>query len=468
MNIYFADLNGSRARRLPPSISSSPATCSQSNGHYEWGNCKTARWREYEGSKNGEAEKQTSTNLFNDFGLKISCLLILGILGLKCNLASSKTASFSCVLFAGSWGKAYRLEMNSIQQRKRTASIASAIHIDPESSADTFSSGSFGDASYCFDFSCDTKWWLKGSTGEHFASLEEELDLNHGLMNSFFEDTKCKKKQEFVDLMETGGGEYTSYGNGIQGKLNEMYFEPVEFPWVPSKKSQPWWRTTTDKDELALLVATNSLDHIQNCDLPPPQKVHNVIHLPSGGGKTQRSGSIYSHPGPLVEDIGFQESAKTSWKQGVSGKTEQMEHGFGKSGSYSSTDKNNVSSKSADNDLNKAEILEALRHSQTRAREAEKAAREAYTEKDHMITLLFRQASELFAYKQWFQLLQLEALYLQIKNKEKQISGRNLRKKWQRSRNGGVGRYVVALALGFSLIGAGLLLGWTVGWLLPF
>ncbi|KAK7826149.1 hypothetical protein CFP56_032419 [Quercus suber] len=66
--------------------------------------------------------------------------------------------------------------------------------------------------------------------------------------------------------------------------------------------------------------------------------------------------------------------------------------------------------------------MEALSHSQTRAREAEKAAKQAFTEKEHILNLFFRQASQLFAYKQWFQLLQLETLYIQIKNNEKSIS----------------------------------------------
>lgn len=41
-------------------------------------------------------------------------------------------------------------------------------------------------------------------------------------------------------------------------------------PWMESDKTEPWWRTA-DKDELATLVARKSLEHIENCDLPPPQ-----------------------------------------------------------------------------------------------------------------------------------------------------------------------------------------------------
>lgn len=44
-----------------------------------------------------------------------------------------------------------------------------------------------------------------------------------------------------------------------------------------SRKSscvQPWWKTT-DIDELAYLVSQKLLNHVENCDLPPPpRKTH--------------------------------------------------------------------------------------------------------------------------------------------------------------------------------------------------
>lgn len=160
--------------------------------------------------------------------------------------------------------------------------------------------------------------------------------------------------------------------------------------------------------------------------------------------------------------------------------------------SYSTTHKETPQvGEGSESDACKAQLLEALRHSQTRAREAEKAAKQACAEKEHVIKLFFRQASQLFAYKQWFQMLQLETIYHQMKNSEQPMStifpvvlpwmpqkGRKLRKNWQKSTKGkrgkrgrarpDVSKYAVAFALGLSLVGAGLLLGWTVGWMLPF
>jgi hypothetical protein len=285
----------------------------------------------------------------------------------------------------------------------------------------SFSSGSFGDSS---DFSCDTKWWLKGSTG-----FDEEVT------NSFLEDTKCKKLHEFVDLI------------GIR--------EEEDYSFISKKAdaTTPWWRSTTDKDELALMVATKSVDHnIQNCDLPPPQKLHKSIHSSSG-------------------EKGFKTAVKSPWKQGVW--KDRFERSLSYNGSTESKNTSPMSSPRSD-DLSKGQLLEALRHSQTRAREAERAAREACAEKDRVITILLKQASQMLAYKQWLKLLEMEALYLQMKKEEEQeeqVKGMNLKKRKQRGekkKKGETGRYMMAFALGFSLIGAGLLLGWTVGWLLPF
>lgn len=162
--------------------------------------------------------------------------------------------------------------------------------------------------------------------------------------------------------------------------------------------------------------------------------------------------------------------------------------------SYSGTNSHSTTSKdstetrqTSDTEPSKAQLLEALRHSQTRAREAEKAAQQAYSEKEDIVKLFFKQASHLFAYKQWLQLLQLENICLQLKNKDQQISnlfpvflpwmpskGKQGKRDKQKPKKGkrsppryDIGRYAFAFAVGLGLAGAGLLLGWTMGWLLP-
>nr|GMD02340.1 GH family 25 lysozyme 3 precursor [Ipomoea batatas] len=131
-------------------------------------------------------------------------------------------------------------------------------------------------------------------------------------------------------------------------------------------------------------------------------------------------------------------------------------------------------------ELSRSELLEALCHSQTRAREAEKLAQQACDEKEHVINLFFKQASYLFAYRQWLQILQLETLCLQFRNKDHGPSpfkvkrlrkGQGHRRPSPRRKQGipriKLNSCSLAFAVGFSLAGAGLLIGWTLGWLFP-
>lgn len=61
-------------------------------------------------------------------------------------------------------------------------------------------------------------------------------------------------------------------GSSVSKQPSELYFNS-ESSWIGIEKNEPWWRTA-DTDELASLVMQKSLDHIENCDLPPPQKMH--------------------------------------------------------------------------------------------------------------------------------------------------------------------------------------------------
>lgn len=138
----------------------------------------------------------------------------------------------------------------------------------------------------------------------------------------------------------------------------------------------------------------------------------------------------------------------------------------------------------SEHDLSRAQLLEALHHSQTRARIAEIAAQKAYDEKEHIVKLLFRQASHLFAYKQWLRVLQLDNIFLQLKIKDHQIatiipvlpwmplkgklSGKgNITRNGSKKHKRHICKYAVAFAVGLGLAGAGLLLGWTIGCLFP-
>lgn len=255
-------------------------------------------------------------------------------------------------------------------------------------------------------------------------------------------------------------------------KSTSSDFEPH---WLGAEKSQPWWRTT-GKDDLASLVAKKSFEYVENCDLPEPNiKPFRKIHTlqPRGIDKEENHGSSLNQKSEtcssnangctsttLTSGCSFQDSDKTF------SSSESKD-------SYSSYNKNsNMNSESAA----KAELLKALCRSQTRAREAEKAAQEACDEKEHILTLFFKQASQLFAYKQWLHVLQLENLCLQYKSKNQPLlnnlfpyEGKQHRKSRRKVKNSrrGIGKCIFAFAVGLALAGAGLLLGWTIGCMFP-
>lgn len=239
---------------------------------------------------------------------------------------------------------------------------------------------------------------------------------------------------------------------GLKG-VDEFSLES-EFPhWMESEKSHelPWWRMT-DKDDLASFVAQRSHDFMENCDLPQPQN------------RNFKRGSFVANQKQheFVTSFDISKSQKNQCQNEATMNAD--------SGPVSP-----VSTVEGDMDESKRKLLEALCHSQTRAREAEKAAKQAHEEKEHVVKLIFKQASQLFAYKQWLYLLQIENLYNQIKTPPSpwQVPRKKARRNPSAKRKGrgipgckhDLGNYAVAFAVGLGLVGAGLLLGWTVGWM---
>ncbi|KAK3428526.1 hypothetical protein EUGRSUZ_E00042 [Eucalyptus grandis] len=308
--------------------------------------------------------------------------------------------------------------------------------------------------------------------------------------------SKDAKEVENMDMMESFELiEMNHAAMSASKQTSELSFD-LDSAWTRNGKPEPWWRIS-DKNELASFVAKKSLDHVENCDLPPPQNMHARKHP-------------YSYIGCLDYDEVFETSS--DWKVdplGTLGETIQARsspeydqmlrrqwapdedghfpRGFDNSSSYDSARKGKTETwEATDCDPAKSQLLEALCYSQTRAREAEKAAEQARAEKEHIVKLFFRQASQLFAYKQWFQLLQLETTLLQMDTDGPIFpvflplgpsKGRKMRKscdKASKARQGrrkrqkhDVTKYAVVFAVGLGLVGAGLLLGWTVGWMIP-
>nr|ACG45644.1 hypothetical protein [Zea mays] len=281
-------------------------------------------------------------------------------------------------------------------------------------------------------------------------------------------------------------------------KPQKEYCE-MHVPWKETRKSQPWWQVA-DADGLASLVAERAMENIVDNDLPRPTqtvRVHGAeVKVPENKddyGLSALSADKELDPAHDTMECSYSVSSTTNndtnssdgghWQQHQRNKEPGEAHD-----SYSSTANTPGGKPAYQNASERAKLLDALRHSQTRAREAEIAAKKAYDEKDHVIKLLFRQASHLFACKQWLKMLQLENICLQLRFSEHQIAtmfpelpwmvtkekvspsqehSDGASKKGRRpNRKGGL-RNAIAFAVGVGIVGAGLLLGWTLGWLLP-
>lgn len=272
--------------------------------------------------------------------------------------------------------------------------------------------------------------------------------------------------------------EMDSIGSSTSKKVDDLDFGSGS-PWAGSGRSDPWWRVA-DRDELASLVSQRSFDLVENCDLPRPEnrsmkwdpRDYSMIY--DHAVKAQKSD--FSSPKVDMDGIFALRSATVLFEE------------RGQFGSH----KQSSLTEPLESDLTKVQLMEALCHSQTRAREAEKAVKQANAEKEHILKLFFKQASHLFAYKQWFQLLQLENIYFHISNSNQPLSSlfpvdlpfaQNKSKKLPKNRPNPAkakkrgkrargpeqdfGKFAVAFALGLGLVGAGLFLGWTVAWMFP-
>uniref|UniRef100_A0A1D1XEU4 Uncharacterized protein n=1 Tax=Anthurium amnicola TaxID=1678845 RepID=A0A1D1XEU4_9ARAE len=316
--------------------------------------------------------------------------------------------------------------------------------------------------------------------------FQQQNKLNADLGENWYQDG---------DLMD-----WKAFDRLISKKSEKACFD-LETPSTGSEKTEPWWRIA-NKDELASLVAQKSLEHFENCDLPRPQRVHfcgNPCGRLEGFDDHRLFVSSLDHRlyAGTCSPVNYANNCSTSVNMDGGCRASDARHSvYNSVETYSGMRTYNMrrrvnnppeSKHHSEFDSAKAELLEALHHSQNRAREADMAAKQAHFEKEHIIKLFFKQASHLFGYKQWIRMLQLESLFLQLKVKEHQIAslipvfprmppkGRHFgssghkakKRKGEKHQKCNICRYAVALAVGLGLVSAGFLFGWTLGWLLP-
>ncbi|KAL5556490.1 hypothetical protein UlMin_038726 [Ulmus minor] len=161
---------------------------------------------------------------------------------------------------------------------------------------------------------------------------------------------------------------------------------------------------------------------MQNCDLPPPMKVF------SGSDQT-----VISSMNRLCGLMGSREEVK-----------------------YNEV---NVYKNGGENE--KLELLKALRFSQSRAREAEKKAAVLAEERDRLSDALIDEAKELFAYRQWVRLLELQVSSLSSQFEHEQEKQTRLEKNEEEDEEGTGLSWTLALAFCFGIAGVGFAFGCT-------
>lgn len=303
-------------------------------------------------------------------------------------------------------------------------------------------------------------------------------------------------------------------------------------------KDSTSWRTA-DSKELAALVSQKTLECVENCDLPPSQKCTTlkgplaICDFTCDTSKVNMSqpvdklflASLFCESEPTQLDNKPLPSSPLI--MGMSDPTPLTQHPLRVSKPLAipsvpartrsrclslddrSTSLNGSAGCTSVTGRGSDMLGEALCHSQTRAREAERVAAQALKEKEKLVNLLFREAYTSRTYKHLFQILETENMRLKMHRRNesgiwmedtfldpcftlksfansrwKHIGKRASRKRmrhhlytlWQsKGRDRGwifEGNVVVgctiglAFALGLSVVGAGLMIGWSMGWIL--
>ncbi|KAH7416074.1 hypothetical protein KP509_14G074000 [Ceratopteris richardii] len=284
------------------------------------------------------------------------------------------------------------------------------------------------------------------------------------------------------------------------------------------------WRTANSK-ELAALVSQKGQTYLENCDLPSSQSSLSWKGpLSSCNLTSSKDIASFSSPADrasLTSMLSRQESTFTGKpaSTGSCGLQHTLEHcpcvsqpqpvhcSLPWSSAYRRSE-DQVAWKMR-NRAHKHELEalgEALCHSQTRAREAEKMANKVLQEREKLTGLLFRESWTAHTYKQWVQTLEMENLLLKmsygsdmewlgselsdicslcginvnpLKHPRKNVSqvmGHNFSRDWvgNHRKHGCASESSVwlrctiglAFALGLSFAGAGLVIGWSMGWIL--
>nr|GEX52056.1 RNA-directed DNA polymerase, eukaryota [Tanacetum cinerariifolium] len=221
----------------------------------------------------------------------------------------------------------------------------------PSSTSKSKSEKSPGDGVKSYDFLADTKWWL-------------HLQLTDS--STFWEPSwETINIEEYANIRELEAAVSDDSQKMPQVSENpEKIFSEMDPRLTGINKTDPWWRTA-DSNAMTSFVSD---EHINNSDPPRPQ-----INISRERFVSDKGLASLEQVSKLTDSI-----ARSPASTGMSGPQSPR----GLDNPLSGTTSNEVDNLQ---ELSKAQLLEALCHSQTRAREAEKAAQQAYNEKEHIL-----------------------------------------------------------------------------------
>ncbi|KAJ7519522.1 hypothetical protein O6H91_20G042900 [Diphasiastrum complanatum] len=367
-------------------------------------------------------------------------------------------------------------------------------------------------------------------TSEQSIKHESEVDHTIGFEGKFQPSSFPEGERELV-----------TRATAVNFEGSKRMQKVIPVPQLQSKSKVSW--RTADTVELAALVARKSLEHMENCDLPPSQSLlvsKGVLEgcelSPSKKHRWDMSRSmdrdflislLRGHEPVRLETqklssskfVGPSETLHLPHHVPQSSRSlpvsEKIEPFINRAGQVPSSEPRNSSWSAGSENIQEGDhgpqlLGEALCHSQTRAREAEKAAAQAFLEKERLARLFFQEASLSLTYRQWVDALQAENKCLRLRAGDRS-SGRlkkNLMKSyatfeplsvthWRHSRKERTRKETqhhcnsvkdfkelnhmrssarsdamagyklgLAFAFGLGLAGAGLILGWSMGWIL--
>ncbi|KAK6117688.1 hypothetical protein DH2020_048540 [Rehmannia glutinosa] len=240
----------------------------------------------------------------------------------------------------------------------------------------------------------ETKWWLNGHGLGRENQLIDEYYTTYAKSDAAFcsdallkhSHSQCKNNgdswlQEFESTFDVD----------LLSERPKKLCSDLDSNWIGLKMIEPWW-DAVDKDDLASLVSRMSSHHIKNCDRPGLRSMH--VEKVSDNCEICFDKFEEQMTDHTQGNLDSESMDKSVGKRGLMDCMLPESDGTFSSGDTHNTSKvDSSNTHETSNDLSRAQLLEALCHSQTRAREAEKFAQEACDEKDHIINLFFQQAS---------------------------------------------------------------------------